>query len=348
MNKPVFKSETSPYIRKATSTKRMMTDVLIALLPVVAFAIYRFGLNILLILLVSVVVMLATELIVKIIQSPGSFNERLKKITINNVTAPLVSAIIYAMIVPDGLSLITVGVGAFFGIFFGKMIFGGLGNNLFNPAGLGRAFIAIAMAATFAGAYGGIDVAIGATPLVPAFPEVLKSYSLLDLFVGNIPGAAGEISALAILIGGAYLFIRRSADWRPVLSATIIFLLMSIAYAIIVHPYHVFEFSMYHLLSGGLLFGLIFMVTDPVTSPVTRKGRWIYGLIIGSLIFSIRMFAALPEGVVFALLIGNALVPLLDYPKWARSDLRPKFFLKYGITVLVLVLIIMGIGGGII
>src|SRR5690554_3205601 len=133
MNKPVFRSETSPYIRKDTSTKRMMTDVLIALVPVIVFAIYRFGLNVFIILLVSSLVMLTTELAVKIIQTPGSFNDRLKKISINNVTAPLVSAIIFAMIVPDGLSLVTVIVGSFFGMFFGKMVFGGLGNNLFNP-----------------------------------------------------------------------------------------------------------------------------------------------------------------------------------------------------------------------
>lgn len=345
MNKPNFRSETSPYIRKETSTKRMMIDVLIALVPVVVFSIYRFGLNVLFILLVSSIVMLVTELTVKILQTKGSFEQRFKKISVNNITAPLVSAVIFSMIVPDNLSLVTVGVGSFFGIFFGKMVFGGLGTNLFNPAGLGRAFIAVAMSATFAGAYGGIDIAVGATPLIPSFPYVLNHYSLLDLFVGNIPGAVGEINSLAILLGGAYLFIRRSADWRPVLSAAVVFTGLAATYAVFNHSNYIFEFIIYQLLAGGLLFGLIFMVTDPVTSPVTRKGRYIYGFIIGALVFIIRIYAALPEGVVFALLIGNALVPLLDYPKWARSELDWRFFAKAGVSLIVLIAVVIGLGG---
>src|SRR5690606_30980057 len=102
---------------------------------------------------------------------------------------------------------------------------------------------------------------------------------------------------------------------------------------------YLIEYVLYHLLSGGLLFGLVFMITDPATSPVTRPGRWIFGLIIGTLIFSIRIFGNLPEGVAFALLVGNLIVPVLDYPVWANNVYKPRFFIGYGLSFLMIVVI---------
>lgn len=353
MNNMTFVSNTSPYIRKETSTKRMMFDVLIALTPVVFFSIYKYGLDALSRILLSLIVFVGVEAIYFLcVTKVEGFNlqeklaNKLRKYSINNFSAPAVSAIIFAMLLPDKLDLYVVFMGALFGALIGKMLFGGLGFNLFNPAALGRVFIALAFTTFFAGSYGFIDAAAGATALSTTFPGVLNSYSLVDLFVGNIPGAIGEINSLAILIGAVYLFIRKSADYRPALSALLIFTALTLVAGFILYPNLVLEYVLFQVLSGGLLFGLVFMITDPATSPVTRPGRLIFGLIIGTLIFSIRMFGNLPEGVAFALLIGNLLVPVLDYPLWANNVYRPKFFIGYTISFVLILLVTYLILGG--
>src|SRR5690606_4648379 len=142
---------------------------------------------------------------------------------------------------------------------------------------------------------------------------------------GNIPGAMGEINSLLILAGALYLFIRKSADFRPALSALIVFTVLTTIAGAVLYRKFVLEYVLYHLLSGGLLFGLTFMITDPATSPVTRPGRWIYGLIVGFLVFAIRIWGNLPEGVAFAILLANLFVPLIDYPKFATNEYRLRF-----------------------
>lgn len=348
-----FVTKTSPYVRKDTSTKRMMIDVLIALIPSVIFAVFRFGLKALVIMIVSILVMMATEIAgIAFIDKgeAGTFKEkvvmRYQKFSVNNLTAPLVSALIYAMLIPDGLHLYVVAFGAFFAIFIGKIIFGGLGHNTFNPAAMGRVFIALAFANFFQGAYSGVDVAAGATPLTTGFENYANSYRIQDLLFGNIPGAMGEVNAIAILLGAAYLFIRKSADFRPALSAFGIFTALTLVAGIIKYPNQIFEYVLFQLLSGGLLFGLTFMITDPVTSPVTKPGRLTFGLIIGTLVFMIRMFGVLPEGVAFALLIGNALVPLLDYPKLATNVYTKKFLIGYSSAFVLLILLTFLVVGG--
>ncbi|WP_162146869.1 RnfABCDGE type electron transport complex subunit D [Acholeplasma granularum] len=348
-----FVSQTSPYIRKDTSTKRMMFDVLIALTPVVFFSIYRYGVNALSRILISLIVFVGFEALyflsttrVEGYDFKDKLRNKLKKYTINHFSAPAVSAVIYAMIIPDQLNLYVVFMGALFGAAIGKMIFGGLGFNLFNPAALGRVFIALAFTTFFNGSYGFIDAAAGATALSTTFPNVLNSYSLIDLLVGNIPGSMGEINALAILFGLVYLLVRKSADYRPILSALLIFTGLSVVAGFTLHPNLVFEYVIFQLLSGGLLFGLTFMITDPATSPVTRPGRYIYGLIIGSLIFFIRIFGNLPEGVAFAILIGNLLVPVLDYPLWANNLFNKKFYIGYSTTFILLLVLTYVILGG--
>lgn len=346
-------SQTSPYIRKETSTKRMMFDVLIALTPVVFFSIYRFGLDALARILVSLIIFVGVEALyfLSVTRVDGyNFKDKIinkfKKYTINNFSAPAVSAVIYAMILPDQLHLYVVVMGALFGAAIGKMIFGGLGMNIFNPAGVGRVFIALAFTTFFTGSYGFIDAAAGATALSTSFPEVLNSYSLIDLLVGNIPGSMGEINSLAILFGLAYLLIRKSADYRPVLSGLLIFTALATVAGFILHPTLVFEYVIFQLLSGGLLFGLTFMITDPATSPITRPGRWWFGLIVGSLVFFIRIFGSLPEGVVFALLFGNLMVPLLDYPMWANNRFTKKFYFSFSLVFVALVALTFVILGG--
>lgn len=350
---PSIVKKTSPYIRKETSTKRMMFDVLIALTPVTFFSIYKYGLDALVRILISLVVFILTELIYFLATTKVegyTFKEKLqakfKKYSINQFSAPAVSGLIYAMLLPDKLSLYVVFMGALFGAFVGKMIFGGLGYNIFNPAALGRVFIAVTFAGFFQGSYGFVDQTSGATALSMGFPNAFNAYRLTDLFVGNIPGAMGEVHSLLILVGAIYLIIRKSADFRPMVSALVIFTVLTTIAGIILYPYHVVEYVLFHLLSGGLLFGLAFMVTDPVTSPITRPGRWYYGLIIGTLIFMIRTFGALPEGVAFAILIANVLVPIIDYPRWATNRFTKKFFLTYGLSfALICVISFLVLGG---
>lgn len=353
--------QTSPYIRKDVSTKRMMTDVLIALMPVVIFSIYRFGYDAVIRILVSLVVMIGLEAIAfGMMQKPGKHDKwidrlksRYQNYTINNITAPAVSAIIFALIIPSKLPIYAVVMGASFGILVGKMLFGGLGSNIFNVAAVGRIFIGLALADMFTGTYVGTDMIAGGTALTAirtgaGFPYTLNSYPLIDMFLGNIPGSMGEISALAILIGMAYLLIRRSADYRVIVSSLTTFIVLIFVAGLKLYPEQVLEYTLFHLFSGGILFGAVFMITDPVTSPVTRPGRWIYGLLVGALVVIIRLFGAYPEGVAFALLFCNMFVPLIDYPQWATNKYKPSFFVGYGVAFIAIAAIIFfGVGGAI-
>lgn len=354
--------QTSPYIRKAISTKRMMTDVLIALVPVVAFAIYSFGMDALVRILVSVATMIILEAIAygmmhKPIKSE-SFIERLKsrykEFSINNVITPAISGLIFAMIIPSKLPIYAVVVGAGFGIIVGKMLFGGLGANIFNPAAVGRIFITIALTDMFSGTYTGTDLVAGGTALTAireggqGFPEVLNSYSILELFFGNVPGAMGEISVIAILLGALYLIIRRSADYRVMLSTILTFTTLTLLAGLKLFPNQVLDYTLYHLFAGGLMFGVVFMITDPVTSPVTRPGRWIYGLMVGALVVLIRQFGAYPEGFAFALLFSNMFVPLIDYPKWSTNKIKPTFIIGYIAIIAIFGLVVyFGVGGAV-
>ena len=351
--------QTSPYIRKDVSTKRMMIDVLIALIPVVAFSIYRFGGDAIVRILVSLVVMIGLEaLIFGITHKPAKADKWIDRVksryvefTINNITAPAISAIIFAMLVPSKLPVYAVIIGAAFGIVVAKMLFGGLGSNIFNIAAAGRIFIALAVTSMFDGTYVGVDLVAGATALTSfrsglGFPGILNSYTLGELFFGNIPGAMGEISAAAILIGAAYLLIRKSADYRVMLSTALTFTVLMLFACLKLYPDMAIQFVLFQLFSGGLMFGMVFMVTDPVTSPVTRPGRWLYGLLVAVVIVLIRLFGAYPEGVAFAILFANMFVPLIDYPKWATNKIKPTFIAGYVILLVIFSLVVFfGVGG---
>lgn len=351
--------DSSPYIRKDVSSKRMMIDVLIALTPVVMFSIYRFGWDSVIRILVSLIVMVGLEAVAfGMMQRPvksDKFGERLKSryknYTALNIAAPAVSAIIFAMLVPSKIPIYAVVAGASFGIIVAKMLFGGNGSNIFNVAAAGRIFIALALTSMFTGTYVGTDIIAGGTALTAirtgaGFPYTLNSYPLIDLFLGNVPGSMGEISALAILIGMVYLLIRKAADFRVIVSSLATFTLLILIAGLKLYPGQVLEYTLFHLLSGGILFGVVFMITDPVTSPITRPGRWIYGILVGALIVLIRLFGAYPEGVAFALLFANMFVPLIDYPQWATNKYKPAFFIGSGIAILALAAIVFfGVGG---
>ncbi|QWB96050.1 RnfABCDGE type electron transport complex subunit D [Mycoplasmatota bacterium] len=354
-----FVKQTSPYIRKEDSnTKRMMIDVLIALSPVVIFAFYRFGWDAVIRLALNLVIMIGLEAVAFGMMHKAKGNTRKEKLksrfqtyTINNVTAPAVSAVIYTMVIPSKLPIYAVVVGAVFAIVVVKMLFGGLGSNIFNIAAAGRRFISIALAGMFASAYADVDMVAGATALSAlksgaGFPDVLNSYPISDLFFGFIPGTMGEVSAIPILIGLAYLLIRKTADYRIVLSTALTFLVLISLVGIFKYDDNWFNFVLYNLFSGGLLFGVTFMATDPVTAPVTRPGRLIYGLIIGTFVVLIRTWGSYAEGVASSLLFANIFVPLIDYPSWAKNKYTWKFAgIFAGVFVLIAVFVSLAAGG---
>ncbi len=353
-----FVKETSPYIRKDTSVKRMMVDVLIALIPLVIFAVYKFRVDAILRIVLAVVAMILTECITVMVRHKphprvegfkARFLDRFSKISLLNVITPSISAIIFVLMVPSKLPLYVVFVSAALGIFVAKMVFGGLGANIFNPAAVAFIIALISFASSFS--YVGIDAVAGATPLgaignsLNNIPELLKSYSLTDLLLGDIPGGMGEISALLILVGGAYLFIRKSADFRITLSMLVVFSLLIVVAAVAVKG-DVVNILLYQLLTGGLLYGAVFMATDPVTAPITKPGRWIYGLLLGGLVVVIRLFGSHVEGMAFAILISNMFVPLIDYYKWSNPKYTWKMWLGYGVALIVLcVIVFIGLGG---
>lgn len=341
-------AKTSPYIRKPVSTKRMMADVLIGLLPILAFATYRYGMDYLLkVVVASLIAVVAEAVVFGIIKEQDeTYLERFKtKYTINNVIPPIVTAVIFMFTLPATVSYYVVVVGILFAIVVVKMIFGGLGRNVFNPAGAARVFVGLALGSFIT--YVDIDGAAGATALSVPFSEVFRYYSISDLFFGNIPGSAGEISAIAILIGGGYLLIRRSADFRVVVSSLGVFtILMLVAGLGMGLGVDTFRFVLFQLLSGGLLFGVFFMATDPVTSPYTRPGRMIFGGLIGLLIVLIRLFGNLPEGMVFSLIIANFIVPIIDYKRWTTNQYSKKFVITSSAVIAIFALIVfIGVGG---
>lgn len=327
-------AQTAPYIRKPVSVKRMMLDVLIALMPVFLFACIQNGWSGISVILVSVVTMLVTEIVchmiikwpkemkIKALFSKEGFSKVYQQYTINNILAPLISSIIYSLIMPAGCSLYVVFIGALFGMLVGKMIFGGLGSNVFNPAAVGRIFVGICFGSKLSYGSGGVDVAAGGTPLAQIkgnlanITDALNQYSLMDLFLGQVPGCMGEVSALMILIGAVYLFARRSADIRSALSMLISFAVIMMTASIVagsISNVNIMELFAYQMLSGGLLFGVVFMITDPVTSPTSKFGRICFGVMAGSITALIRLCGAYPEGVAFSILIANMFVPAIDY-----------------------------------
>jgi len=304
----VLNIATSPHIHAGGSVPKIMFEVLLALVPAIAAAVYFFGGRVLLILGVSVACSaLAEHLCQKIRRRPSTIADG----------SAVVTGVIFALTLPPALPLWTVAIGAVVGIVLGKMVFGGLGHNKFNPALVGRAFLQAAfpvqMTTWSVPASGFLTAALdgvtGATPLAAMkFQQAATASS--DLFLGSVSGSLGETSVLAIALGGIYLMARRIAEWRIVAGVIagaaafsgILWLVDSTRYAS----------PIFHLLAGGFMLGTFFMATDMVASPTAVTGRWLYGLGIGALIILIRSFSGLPEGVMYAILLMNALSPLIE------------------------------------
>lgn len=342
--------ESAPHLRRKASVTRMMVDVLIALAPTLIFSFIVYPLNTLFVYLISLATMIGSEFLACGIRNkfqykkPGVFG-------INNVLTAAISAVIYTLIMPAGAPLYAVAIGALAGIVFGKLVFGGLGSNIFNPAAVGMLFAKLC----FGSQYGQVstwyytipDAAAGATPLAlvngGAFANI-NTYPILDLFLGRIPGTLGEVYAITILIGLAYLLIRRSADYRIVVSFFGTFTLLSLVAGLSVMALgvelNVLKYVAYSLLTGGVLFGGTFMLTDPVTSPINAPSRWMYGMIAAVFTIFIRLFAALPEGMGFSILIANMIAVVLDHYEWSSSRYTWKKFLAMGLLVVVPALVI--------
>jgi Na(+)-translocating NADH:ubiquinone oxidoreductase B subunit len=307
------KTSRAPFGRDPLDVKRFMSLVILALLPSFAAAVYFFGWRILLMLLVSYAAGGLVEVLFAVVRR-HEINEGF-----------LVTGFIFPLILPPGIPLWLVAIGVGFGVVIGKEIFGGTGRNLFNPALVGRVFLAIGYPAPLtstwiqplAGPWGRLlapfgfrapDAVSSATPLALAKGGALTG--ALDLFLGRAMGSAGETSALAILLGGLFLVLIGVASWRTVLAILASFAALAAVFHGLL-PASVPP-VWFQLLSGGLLFGAFFMATDPVSGPVTRTGKWAYGIIIGAATILIRSFTAFVEGVMFAILLGNIFAPLID------------------------------------
>ncbi len=335
--------ETSPHLRRKDSLNRMLADVLIALAPVAIMSLVAYGFAAARNLAVSIVTMVLCEFIYVMIRGripydgkKHTFKEQwkagLSKWRLSNLLAPLVSAIIFALIMPaktDNPAIIYVALitGSIVGIVLAKLVFGGTGSNIFNPAAVGMVFAKVCFGShwVYENNHYVTTVVAGGTPL-GAYAEsflAVNNYNLLDLFLGNVPGTIGEGFKIAILVGLIYLLWRKAADWRVVVSYFASFLVM-VAFAGMVVCLHLpkvnfFRFIGFHLLTGGVIFGATYMFTDPVTMPINSPGRVIYGLLGGVLTCIIRFFAPLPEGVVYAILLSNMMAPVIDYYKWSSQ-----------------------------
>ena len=351
--------ENSPHLRSKATVSRMMGDVLIALAPTLIFAIVVYPLKTIVFLLISLFIMIGSEFIyvgLKNMQPKDglkhSFKERFlyaykDKYTINNVLTPAISAYIFTLIMPAGAPIYAVIVGALVGIIIGKLVFGGTGSNIFNPAVVGMLFAKLCFGSQYVAFvdtwfYQVPDTITGATPLGYINNGMLSNvgnYSLVDMLIGRIPGTLGEVYKITILIGLIYLLIRRSVDYRIVVSYlgtfTFLILIAGLSVFALNNSVNPFVFTAYNLLSGGVIFGAVFMLTDPVTSPINPPSRYLYGIIAAVVTVFIRLFAALPEGVGFSILIANMLAVVLDHYEWSSSKYTWKKLLAMGLIVLV-------------
>jgi electron transport complex protein RnfD len=318
-SEPRLHVQTSPFLVQGVTTPRLMGDVVWALVPVLLVAIYTFGLSALLVVAATTAGAMGTEWL--------SAGGQRRGVSLKDGSAA-VTGIILGLTLPPGFPLWMAFLGGVVGMALGKLAWGGLGHNLFNPALVGRAFLQAAFPTTITtwSAPGGLlslragnlalpfmhpaaDAVTTATPLgLMKFQH--QATALTGLLGGHIPGSLGETSAAVIILVGIWLTARRTFDWRiPASILLTVAVFSSILY--LISPGR-FPTPLFMLFSGGLLFGAVFMATDPVTSPVAPRGAWVFGLGIGVLVVLIRIWGGLPEGVMYAILLMNATVPLIE------------------------------------
>ena len=296
----ILKTGPAPHIRTAETVESVMYDVVIALIPAFAMAVYTFGIRAFILTVVAVLTCIVTEYICQ---------KALKRDIEAFDGSAILTGILFSFVVPVIMPLQYVVVGCVVAIALGKMVYGGLGHNIFNPALIGRAFVQASWPVaitTFA-----YDGKAGATVLdamkrgIPLTDSLIYEggNQYINAFLGQMGGCLGETSALALLIGGVYLIYKKQIDWK--VPAVMIGTVFVLTWAMGANPFM-------QILSGGLFLGAFFMATDMVTSPITGKGRVIFALGIGILVSLIRIKGGYPEGTAYAILIMNGVVPLID------------------------------------
>ena len=288
----------SPHVRAQDSVKKIMWSVVLALLPAVFAAVYFFKARAISVVLTAVVGAVLTEYIFQKVRN--------KKVTIEDGSA-VVTGLLLALILPPSIPLWTAFFGSVVAIGLGKQVFGGIGHNPFNPALVGRAFLTASypvLMTTWT-----VDGVSTATPLSQMKMDGIAT-DTWRLFVGQIGGSLGETSALALLLGFAYLLYKGYVNWRiPLSMIGTVFL-------------GIFVFGsdpIFHIFGGGLMIGALYMATDMVSSPTTKSGRWIFGIGAGFLVVVIRLWGGYPEGVMYSILLMNTAVPLIDRYTRPRS-----------------------------
>lgn len=300
-------------LSKLFMKQKMMRTVIISLIPIVIASIYFFGWRSLTLLILVSIFGILTEYIFE--------KSRNKKVS----EAVLVSCILYTMTLPSTTPYWVAVVGIVFGILFGKAVFGGFARNVYNPALVARAFVYISfpepltiswsnVATGFPGGFATymtstIDAISQPTPML-LFRDTGEMISQANLLIGNVAGSLGETSKILIILAGIYLVYKKVASWEIMASTILGFLgLSTILYLMgvpsVPHP-------LYGLLTGGLLFGAIFMATDPISAPKTKEAKWVFGIIVGVVTVIIRGFALFAGGMMFAILIANTFAPILD------------------------------------
>ncbi len=317
----------SPHNYGDDSVKKIMYGVVIALLPALAVSVYFFGIGAIIVNFVAITSCLIFEFLI------SKYLLKVKPTILDG--SAIITGMLLAFNVPSNLPVWIIIVGSLVAIGIGKMSFGGLGNNPFNPALVGRVLLLISFPVEMTSwpkaiisrlAY--TDAVTGATPLAILKEGIKSGESITDLmatipshlqlFIGNIGGSLGEVSAIALIIGGLYILIKKIITWHiPVSMIGTIIIFTGILWLIDSEKY---ADPLFHILTGGILLGAIFMATDMVTSPMTPKGMLIFGIGIGIITVVIRVFGAYPEGVSFAILIMNGFVPLIN------KYIKPKRF----------------------
>ena len=289
----------SPHIRGNFRTNRIMLDVVLALLPALAMGVWKFGFRVIPVTTISIGAAILSEWLYSLLT-------KTRNTTVDG--SAIVTGLLLAMTLPHTVPYWQAALGSVYAIIVAKALCGGLGQNIFNPALAARAFLMLIYPVGLT-RYAGVDGVTAATPLhhmvMPALPEE----SILDMFLGNCPGSIGEISALALLLGGVYLLYRRVISIRIPAAYLGTMAVLTLVFHKTDAPV---QWMLYSLFSGGVMLGAIFMATDYATSPATPVGQVIYGIGCGILTVIFRYYGLFPEGVTYAILTMNAFVWFID------------------------------------
>ena len=319
-------SFTNPLTERYFKKQKMMRTVILSLIPILLFSTYLYGLRVLILLLTVTIAGVLAE----------SYWE--KRIGGKASEAVLVTCILYTLTLPASIPFWIAISGILFGLFFGKLVFGGFGKNIFNPALVGRAFIyvnfpeqlTISWNEISTGLLGGfstyltngIDIISEATPMILS-KNIQGIVDFPSLFLGLVPGSIGETSKILIIAGAIYLIYKKVASWEIMTGSLIGFITANCIlffFTSIPVPNPV-----YNMMLGGFIFGTVFMATDPISAAKTKEGKWIYGIIIGLVTVLIRALSLFNGGMMFAILIGNTFAPIIDhFIKEAKSKKKMK------------------------